>query len=244
MIDLLLCIESRIYRDGLQAMLVAKAGIRSVEACASVHQIETALRSAPCHLVLIDVTLSPGLLDPAHSVGQACRAAGDLPVIALGLAESDDEVLSCIEAGAAAFVTKNDSIDDLVLIIAATARGELLCPPRIARLMQERLALLAVRHSRPTDLEKLSGREHHILDLVEQRMSNKQIARTLGLEVSTIKNHVHNIIVKLCVKNRTEAAAMLRGLPSIDRTASGHGDAHFYATADAGRTLHFSKVNR
>lgn len=79
--------------------------------------------------------------------------------------------------------------------------------------MQERLADLAAIRVQMTGLEKLSQREHHILGLVEQRMSNKQIARTLGLEVSTIKNYIHNIIVKLCVKNRGEAAAKLRVTP-------------------------------
>ena len=209
MFDLVLCVESRIYRDGLTTLLTATGSIGRVTACAGAAQIEAELCTGRCDLVLIDVAMAAGG-DPAGIVTAAYRAAGGRPVIALGLEESDEAVLSFIEAGAAAFVTKNESIDDLVRVIAATARGELLCPPRVARLMQERLALLTVRQGRPAELDKLSGREQNILDLVEQRMSNKQIARTLGLEVSTIKNHMHNIIVKLHVKNRGEAAAMLR----------------------------------
>jgi two-component system nitrate/nitrite response regulator NarL len=220
--DLLLCIESRIYRDGLTALLTAACSIGRVAACAGTAQIEALLRAGPCDMVLIDVAMTAGSGDPAGTVTAAYRAAGGRPVIALGLEESDEKVLSFIEAGAAAFVTKNESIDDLVRVIAAAARGELLCPPRVARLMQERLALLAVSQGRRADLGKLSGREQHILDLVEQRMSNKQIARTLDLEVSTIKNHMHNIIVKLCVKNRREAAAMLRcGVADLPRAAAG-----------------------
>ena len=223
MSDLLLCIESRIYRDGLTALLTSTGGMGRVAACAGASQIEALLRAEPCDMVLVDVAMTAGGGDPAGTVTAAYRAAGGRPVIALGLEESDDEVLSFIEAGAAAFVAKNESIDDLVRVIAAAARGELLCPPRVARLMQERLALLNVRQGRSADLGKLSGREQHILDLVEQRMSNKQIARTLGLEVSTIKNHMHNIIVKLSVKNRREAAAMLRcgGVADLPRAAAG-----------------------
>lgn len=221
MFDLLLCVESRIYRDGLTALLASATGIGRVVTCASAAQIATVLRAGPCDLVLIDVAMT-GSNDAAAIVTAAYRAACGRPVIALGLEESDDEVLGFIEAGAAAFVTKNESIDDLVRVIAAAARGELLCPPRLARLMQERLALLTIRHNRPADLDKLSGREQHILDLVEQSMSNKQIARSLGLEVSTIKNHMHNIIVKLCVKNRGEAAAILRSgaITDIPRAAA------------------------
>lgn len=223
MFDLLLCVESRIYRDGLTALLTAACEIGRVTACAGVAQIEALLRAGPCDLILIDVAMAAGGGEPAATVTAAYRAASGRPVIALGLEESEEEVMSLIEAGAAAFVTKNESIDDLARVIAAAARGELLCPPRVARLMQERLALLTVRQRRSIDLDKLSGREQHILDLVEQRMSNKQIARTLGLEVSTIKNHMHNIIVKLCVKNRGEAAAMLRGggIAELPRAATG-----------------------
>jgi two-component system nitrate/nitrite response regulator NarL len=158
--DLLLCIESRIYRDGLTALLTAACSIGRVAACAGTAQIEALLRAGPCDMVLIDVAMTAGSGDPAGTVTAAYRAAGGRPVIALGLEESDEKVLSFIEAGAAAFVTKNESIDDLVRVIAAAARGELLCPPRVARLMQERLALLAVSQGRPADLGKLSGREH------------------------------------------------------------------------------------
>jgi DNA-binding CsgD family transcriptional regulator len=114
-----------------------------------------------------------------------------------------------------------DALASSVAIEQGTALG--LASGAVARLMQERLALLTVRQERPADLGKLSGREQHILDLVEQRMSNKQIARSLGLEVSTKKNHMHNIMVKLCVKNRREAAAMLRcgDIADLPRAAAG-----------------------
>lgn len=223
MFDLLMCVESRIYRDGLTALLIATGGIGRVAACTGAEQIEAMLRAGPCDVVLIDVAMSAGGGDPAKNVTTAYHAADGRPVIALGLENSDEAVLSFVEAGAAAFITKNGSIDDLVSVITTAARGELLCTPRVARLMQERLLLLTVSQRRPAELDKLSRRELHILEFVEQRMSNKQIARTLGLEVSTVKNHMHNIIVKLCVNGRGEAAAMLRcgGITDLPRAAAG-----------------------
>ena len=140
----------------------------------------------------------------------AFREAQGRPVIALGLDGSDAEVLASVEAGAAAYVTSNDSIDDLIVVIQAAVNGELVCPPRIGRLLQERLVCLSDARLRADRLNRLSQREQHVLSLLDDRMSNKQIARRLGLEVSTIKNHVHNIIVKLVVKNRVEAAELMR----------------------------------
>lgn len=209
MYDVLLCIENRIYREGLKSILQASERVAAVHLCAEPREISHALAGARCDLVLVDVSSIGAAANPVELVAATSRAARGLPVVALGLSEGEDEVLDFIEAGAAAFVTREGSIDDLMATIGTAARGELHCPPRLARLMQERLTGLATGKARPTVLERLSQREHHILGLLRQRLSNKQIARMLGLEVSTIKNHVHNIIVKLSVKNRGEAAALL-----------------------------------
>ncbi|WFU18408.1 response regulator transcription factor [Bradyrhizobium sp. CB3481] len=112
--------------------------------------------------------------------------------------------------GASAYVTKEESIEDLVRVSLAAADGQFLCLPRISRLMQERLSELAASRERSAGLERLSRREHINLRLLGHNLSNKQIARELGLEVSTIKDHVHNIIVKLSVKNRMQAATFSR----------------------------------
>lgn len=207
MLNVLLCIESCLYREGLRALLSRSDDILRLQACADPSEIDASAEPAP-DLVLIDVALG-GTAAAARRAVIAAHRAARAPVIALGLAQTDEEVLALMEAGAAAFITKEDSISDLVETMKAVARGETCCAPNVVRLMQQRLVKLSAGRERSYALSKLSHREHHILGLVEQRLSNKQIARTLGLEVSTIKNHVHNIIVKLSVKNRTEAAQAL-----------------------------------
>jgi DNA-binding NarL/FixJ family response regulator len=207
MLDVLLCIENRIYREGLQYLLKNRAEVGEVGICSALPQLCEMLARADFDVVLIDDSLEA---TPAGAVRTAARAARGRAVIALGLEDSDDDVLTYIEAGASAYVTKNASVDDLVAAIRAAAAGELPCAPRIARRMQERLANLAAERDRKLDLGKLSQRERHILRLLERSLSNKEIARELGVEVSTIKNHVHNIIVKLSVRTRSEAAAASR----------------------------------
>jgi DNA-binding NarL/FixJ family response regulator len=209
-LDILLCVQNRIYREGLSQVLSHQDGFGCVRACEDADALRSLFVSARREIVLVDVSPGAnGLTDP-RAIKQAFAEADGRPVIALGLDDRDEDVLASIEAGAAAFVTKDDSIDDLVEIIRAAAKGEFRCPPRIARRMQERLVELSAVQNRSILLDRLTQREHHILDLMTDRMSNKQIARQLGVAVSTIKNHVHSIIVKLSVKNRSEAAAITR----------------------------------
>lgn len=207
--SLLLCIEHRIYREGLQKALADRPEISAVLACdgsgcmngGALEQVDT---------VLVDVRADQSG-DAAASVRTTFAAARGKPVVALGLDRDETALLASIEAGAAACVTVDQSIDDLVTIVQAALRGDLVCPPRISKLLQEHLLRISSREREVHRLTKLSRREYQILSLLTDSLSNKLIARQLGLEVPTIKNHVHNIIVKLNVQSRSEAAAMLRG---------------------------------
>ncbi|MGL4397990.1 MAG: LuxR C-terminal-related transcriptional regulator [Hyphomicrobium sp.] len=208
MLEILVCVESRIYRDGLELLLSRRPNVGCIVVCDNVRAIGNVSHEGRFDVILVDVSLGTVGFEPRVQISETYRMANGAPIIALGFDEADDEVLGLIEAGAAAFVSKGDSIDDLVEIIESVACGEPQLSPHMVRLMQERLTQLTChRQDEARSLGKLSQRERHILDLVSQQLSNKQIARTLGLEVSTIKNHMHNIISKLGVKNRSEAAA-------------------------------------
>ena len=209
-IFLLIC--NRIYREGLRQILIDRHEFTEVHACCDIENLRTVARAARVGVVAVDIAPREAAGCNAAEIAAAREAAPGLPVIALGLDGRDEEVLASVEAGASGFVTKNNSLDDLVRAIRAATAGEFRCGPRVSRLMQERLTKLAVERNRSTRLDRLSQREQHILNLVSEDLSNKQIARQLGLEVSTIKNHVHNIIVKLSVTNRAEAAALTRAI--------------------------------
>lgn len=207
-ISILLLIESRIYREGLELILARRSDVACFGACCDQAQLALKLSESRPDVILVDTALGADGLQPRHRIAAAWRSCPGIPIVALGLDEHDDDVLALFEAGSAAFVSKHHSIDELAAIIAAVSRGEAVLAPRLGRLLQQRLAALNNAGAQPggNGMSKLSHRERHILDLVGKRLSNKQIARELGLEVSTIKNHMHNIIVKLGVKNRVEAA--------------------------------------
>lgn len=208
MTALILFMPNRIFREGLRQILSDYDEFKSVQTCVDIPSLRALGVLPRGGVILVDISGGPPAAGERDPIAETYLEAHGRPIVALSLEGRDEEVLASVEAGAAAFVTRSDSIDDLVRVIDAAARGEFRCSPRIARLMQERLVELAAARVRDSRVDRLSQRERHILDLLGERMSNKQIARQLGLEVSTIKNHVHNIIVKLSVRNRGEAATL------------------------------------
>ena len=144
----------------------------------------------------------------------AIRAARDAvpgaKVVALGVPESLDELLTFAEAGVSSYVTCEQSPDELVAAIESTARGEALCSPRFAAALLERVAALASEHEPAPAAVRLTAREQEIIALIDDGLSNKQIARELCIELATVKNHVHHILEKLKVTRRADAAARWR----------------------------------
>lgn len=203
-ITLLLCIENKIYCEGLKQALSERPDIRRVRAC-SVAELSL-FPNGEREVVLIDVR---SLRDASDQVRTAATRSNGRPVVALGLDVDERSMVEAFESGAAACITSDQSIEDLVQSVQAVSGGELVCSPKVGRLMQERLSALSAAAREAERLERLSQREHHVLSLLKDHKSNKQIARELGLEVSTIKNHVHSILVKLNVQSRSEAAAFL-----------------------------------
>ena len=166
---------------------------------------------APLSAIDPDVVLFD--ISPPGSLGEVRRVAAAVPaarVVALAVGESENQVVACAEAGADGYVTRDQSVEDVLAVIGAVTRGELICSPRIAGALLQRLGRLAAeRGSAPVDEPpvRLTAREREIVVLIDRGMSNKQIARTLTIEVATVKNHVHNILEKLHVTRRDEAVA-------------------------------------
>jgi len=131
-------------------------------------------------------------------------------VVAFAVSEIDRLVVACAEAGIAGYVGQDGSEEDLLAAVECALRGELYCSKRIAAVLSRYVAVLSVPSSRPDQHPVLTAREHQVLNLVGEGMSNKEIGRTLRICDATVKNHVHNILEKLHVHRRGEAAARYR----------------------------------
>lgn len=200
----------RLYRDGLTQSLSASMRVVSVTADAPA-TLREAARLAP-DVLLLDASM-PGALSLVKEISDASPRTR---VVAFAVDDAREaEVLACAEAGVAGWVGRDASAEEMVEVVMRAARGELLCSARTAALLSRRLAALA-RERRgpapaPAPAAQLTPREAEIGELLCRGASNKQIARTLGLKLTTVKNHVHNILEKLGVRSRAEAGAVLRG---------------------------------
>jgi two-component system nitrate/nitrite response regulator NarL len=129
-------------------------------------------------------------------------------VVMFGVAESEAAVLRFVEAGAAGYVVKSDSVDELVDNIRAAYRGEALVSPEIAGALMSRVTEFAQVFAETTpESVELTPREREVLKLVAKNLSNREIADRLVIEVGTVKNHVHSILQKLNASSRENAAA-------------------------------------
>lgn len=137
------------------------------------------------------------------------RAHPDIRVVALAI-DSTDEVVAVVEAGVSGYVPKEASLTELVSTIQSVSCGEMPCSPSVAAGLCRRLADLAPRQDQAPQ-RRLTVRERQVLALVGEDLSNKEIARRLCIEVTTVKNHVHNLLEKLQVHRRRDAIAVAGG---------------------------------
>jgi two-component system nitrate/nitrite response regulator NarL len=209
MIRVLIVADVRFYRDGLAETIPRDGRLCVIGTAAGRDEaLERAAALRP-DIVLLD-TATPGALALTREVAERMPAT---KVVAIALAETEHDVLEWAEAGVAGYVPRDASIADLVAAVEGTARGELRCSTRVAAGLLRRLGALALTAGsapgggRPV---QLTPRERDIADLLEQGMSNKDIARRLGIGVATAKTHVHHILEKLQVHQRAQAAAWVR----------------------------------
>jgi DNA-binding NarL/FixJ family response regulator len=132
-------------------------------------------------------------------------------IIACGVREEAEEVIACAQRGAAGYVGRDASAEDLVRIVRSVARGELPCPPRVAAMLFREMGSPArIAAPLPSAVGSLTSREREVVTLIDRGLSNKEIAAALSIELTTVKNHVHHILEKLEVHGRSAAAARLR----------------------------------
>jgi two-component system, NarL family, nitrate/nitrite response regulator NarL len=209
---LLVAGDVRLFRDALAITLTAHPGFSLVGTADSCENLLAILRSRTPDLVVFDASMA-GALD----LVRACaRTHPTLRFVAVAVTETEHDVIACAEAGVAGYVPREGSVDDLVKTLIHVQRGEILCPPSVTGSLFRRLAALAAAQFPPAPAAAgaLTQREGEIATLLDSGLSNKEIARRLRIEVATVKNHVHNILEKLHVRRRGEAAAVLRSSAS------------------------------
>jgi DNA-binding NarL/FixJ family response regulator len=206
MIPVLIVADIRLYQEGLARALGEGGPVRIVGATADAQEALTSITQCRPEVVLVDTASRDGV----GAIRTIVDAAPEVKVVALALPEAADQVIACAEAGAAGYVPRDGTLEDLRAVIQSVARGEALCSPRIAASLLKRIAALAAEREPPPPELRLTSREMEIVELIDQGLSNKEIAQRLSIALPTVKNHVHSILDKLQVHRRAEAAARLR----------------------------------
>jgi two-component system nitrate/nitrite response regulator NarL len=203
--------DARLYREGLEGILQAAAGVEVLPSAASATEAIQGVRNLEPSVVLLDMAM-----DESFSLArQISRISRTTRVVALGMPEVESDVLTCAEVGIASYVTRAGSASDMLEAIHAAARGEVCCSPKIAGFLFRRIAALSNGRNGNT-MTGLTAREAQILRLLQQGLSNKMISRNLGIELPTVKNHVHSILGKLGVHSRAEVVSLLYRRNSSD----------------------------
>jgi two-component system, NarL family, nitrate/nitrite response regulator NarL len=206
MIRVLIVAEVRLYREGLAEVFAREDDVAVIATAAGVAEAFAAAVEARPDVTLVDLG-APGGVAVARGLSEAVPAT---KVIALAVREVEEEVVALAEAGVTGYVTRDQSLDELRAAVRSVAAGETLCSPWLAATLLRRVAELARDRTVSGDAARLTVREREIVGLIDDGLSNKEIARRLTIELSTVKNHVHNILEKLHVERRSEAAAAAR----------------------------------
>ena len=201
--------DCTLHRENLAALI----SINGAAEVSTAWELQTLIRavqdSAPSVVLLNVATVGSAMLLRA-----ALEISPNVRVIVVGVSGDDEpRIVECAEAGAASYHTREDSIGDLLLLVAKVNAGEPMCSPRVSATLIRRLSALASqRPSAPGDL-MLTARETEILRMLKLGLSNRDIADELCIAVHTVKNHVHSLLAKLGVNSRAQAAALADACP-------------------------------
>ena len=207
-IRILLADDHSVVRQGLKMFLSLDSDFEVVgEAENGADAVELARKLSP-DVVLMDLLMP--IMDGITAIGVIRREMPDIEVIALTSVLEDASVVGAVKAGAIGYLLKDTQSDELLRSIKAAAAGQVqLSPQAAARLMRE------VRT--PDSSQTLTERETDVLRLLARGKANKEIALELVIGEKTVKTHVSNILMKLGVQSRTQAAlyAAQRGLVTL-----------------------------
>lgn len=209
-IRVLVADSEKIYRDGLKVVFSRGNEVRVVgQACTGPEACEKARRLQP-DVVLMEVELPE--MDGVAVTRSILASRPETRIAMLASSHAASDVMNAIKAGAHGYITKDVSVGTLLDSIRRVAEGEAVIPPSFAsRLLQEYAALARGRDDETDAVEaersRVTEREREVLKLLVEGATNRDIARQLVITENTVKVHLRNILEKLHLRNRQQAAA-------------------------------------
>jgi len=211
-IRILIADDHAIVREGLRALLATEPDLELVAEATDGIQAVTKARALKPDVILLDLMMPR--MDGVEAITEIKKDWQEAHIIVLTSFSDDEKVFSAIRSGALGYLLKDSSPQDLLNAIHTVAKGEGFLSPSIAsKVMRE----INQPPKLPPTKDPLTERENEILQLVAQGLTNDQIAERLVVSERTVRTHVSNILAKLQLANRTQAAlyALKEGLASL-----------------------------
>ncbi|MEJ2707171.1 MAG: response regulator transcription factor [Anaerolineales bacterium] len=202
-ISILLVDDHRMVRQGVRAFFETQPDLVVVGEADSGQQAVEFVRQHVPDVVLMDLVM-PGGMDGVEATRQVKAHSPRTQIVVLTSYHEDEHIFPAIRAGALSYVLKEIGPEELADVVRKAAQGEAVLHPRVAsRVIQE---VQGTRDSAPNAFSELSDRELEVLHLVADGLTNAEIADRLVLSEKTVKGHVSNILGKLHLNDRTQAA--------------------------------------
>ena len=214
-ITILLVDDQLLFREGLRTLLSVQPDLKVVGEAGDGEEAIRLCRTLKPAVVLMDLQMP--VLDGVEATRRLHHEQPDSRVIVLTTFDDDEMVFDGLRAGALGYLLKDAPSEKLAEAIRAAARGESFLQPSIAAKVVAEFARLTTKRSPPAQalIEPLSDREQEILALIATGATNREIGNQLFLAEGTVKNHVTNVLGKLGVRDRTQAALKAREMGLI-----------------------------
>ncbi len=201
-IRVLIADDHPLFREGVAHSLAAEPDMALVGQAASGEEVLSLARDLLPDVLLLDIAMpGKGGLAAAVEIATACPAT---KIVMLTVSEHEDDLLAAFKAGARGYVLKGVSARDLANVVRAVASGEVYVSPSLAAGMLVEMT----RRRLPDPLNELTEREREILQRVAQGLTNREIGERLHLAEKTVKHYMTNVLGKLHVRSRVEAALL------------------------------------
>jgi NarL family two-component system response regulator LiaR len=217
-IRILLVDDHAVVRQGTRELLEQQEDLEVIgEASDGREAVQLALQTRP-DVVVMDFSMPE--LNGIEATRQIKAVAPNIAVLVLTAYDSDQYIFAFLAAGAAGYLLKDVSVDQLIRAIRAVYAGESMLHPAITRKVISHFAQTEQRGKPSGGVEQITERELGVLKLAAQGLSNRDIAQQLGISVRTAQTHLSNVFNKIGVGSRTEAVmyALRQGLITLEDT--------------------------
>ena len=207
-VRVLIIAEFRPYRDAVARVLARDSTIQVRSDIPDIRRVIDGILKWPPDVVLLD------LARPKHYalMNALIRRRPRVAVLIIGVDGSEEEVAGLFETGVSGYIAHDSSLEELIHIVKTAAESERADATPVANTLVPGLMADSEDRANPTRgwHTTLTRREREIVHLLQWDLTNKEIAVQLGIEVATVKNHVHDVLAKVCARRRGEVSRLLK----------------------------------